>query len=261
MQKRKVILLSTSDSVIETIRAAAPGQEINTVACLSDVNPAHSGAAVVIDPGAVRACCLSTLELWQEHHPVERLIYLCVPAPPAVLIALGQAHPGSIAEMEDIRAVLERDQSGAPPRAAWLQRERLLNRLGPDRRQRQFVSLAKDHSHGRCSESQAAAALHVGVRHLCRLARRWFGYPPRIVLGLPRIERLARELRETGAGLKALASSYGYASRQAMSRQFLAYTGLTPAAYRSMIQSARMSENGATRSDLALSPKPSTRLI
>jgi AraC-like DNA-binding protein len=232
MVQSRIVVLSDSASIIEKVRSAGNGASVVGVECLVGAGAVDHGGLLIIDPGAVHPCCLERLGQWSRRRPLRRVVYLCLPAPAAILFSLPQVHPGTVAELRDIETALRRGGGNASARSAWRDLQRLLIGGDDDDRRQSFLALARGRHPRGLTASQAADSLGVGVRHLSRLIRQWFGYPPRVVLGLFRIECLAGDLRRSGARLTELALLHGYATRQGMSRHFQAYTGITPGAYR-----------------------------
>jgi AraC-like DNA-binding protein len=144
--------------------------------------------------------------------------------------------------------------NGSPARSAWSRREDVLTCVPSEPLQARFIQLIREHCHEAYREPHAAADVRVGVRHLARLVKRWFGYSPRIIVGLLRVESVTRGLRTSRRGMKELAAEHGYPSRQAMNRHFLAYTGMLPAAYRVLVTQTVMSDNDPLKSENGLSP-------
>jgi AraC-like DNA-binding protein len=79
---------------------------------------------------------------------------------------------------------------------------------------------------------EAAEAMQVGERHLTRLCRAWFGYPPGVIIRQARLLRVACELIDTRDSLADIARRHGFSSRQAMTRLFSAVAGLSPRRFR-----------------------------
>lgn len=232
MSHRRIYVLSDSDPIIERVRSIDDDASVAGIGCLKEPGITWPGATLIVDPGAVHPCCLDTLRSWSLESPVRQVLYLTLPAPPPILFALPQIHPGRITDMKGIRAALERDRRGSALRSAWRELGgRLLSKTGDDRL-RQFLSLVRENHQRELTVATTAAALGVGIRHLSRLAWKWFGYPPRVVLGLFRVECLMQDLRTSGIRLTELARLHGFANRRSLSRHFQSYTGMTPAAYR-----------------------------
>jgi AraC-like DNA-binding protein len=232
MQQARVIALSGSETVVQEIRRHLPEASVERIDCLENIPPVEGRAALIVDPGAVQPCCLHWLGDRRRRTALGRVIYLCLPAPRAILFSLPQACPGRVVELKDLGTILRRHRPHLT-RLAWRQMASILSAPSWDARRRRFVALARAHRKGRLSSGDVAKALSIGVRQLDRLSREWFGHPPHVVLGLFRVERLVRDLRRGATDLAELVREHGYVSRQSLNRQFQAYTGLTPAAFRS----------------------------
>lgn len=232
MSHQRIYVLSDSDRIIDMVRSIEDEASVSGIGCLKEPGINWQGATLVVDPGAVHPCCLDNLRSWSMQSPLRQVLYLTLPAPPPILFALPQIHPGRITDMKGIRAALERDRRGSVLRSAWRDLGgRLLTGSGDDRL-RQFLTLVREGHQRDLTVASTAAALGVGIRHLSRLAWKWFGYPPRVVLGLFRVECLMQDLRTSGMRVAELARLHGFANRRSLSRHFQAYTGMTPAAYR-----------------------------
>lgn len=247
MVQSRIVVLSDSGSIVERVREAGAGASVVGIGCLAGDGAADHGGLLIIDPGAVHPCCLEKLTEWSRRRPLRRVVYLCLPAPAAILFSLPHVHPGTVSDLREIETALRRGHGNASARSAWGEIGRFLpGGNGDDRRQR-FLTLARSRHQRGLTAAQAAGALGVGVRHLSRLVQQWFGYPPRVILGLFRVECLARDLRRTGMRLTELALMHGYATRQGMSRHFQAYTGITPGAYRFAAQASPGSAGDSLR--------------
>jgi AraC-like DNA-binding protein len=231
MQQTRVIALSGSDTVVQAIRKHLPEAFVERIDCLENIPDVEWRATLIVDPGAVQPCCLRWLGDRRRRKVLGKVIYLCLPAPRAILFSLPQACPGRVVELKDLGTILRRHRPHLT-RLAWQQMAGILSAPAWDARQRRFLALARARRRGRLSSGEVAKALRIGVRQLDRLSRDWFGHPPHVVLGLFRVERLARDLRRGANGLAELVREHGYVSRQSLNRQFQAYTGLTPAAFR-----------------------------
>jgi AraC-like DNA-binding protein len=231
MTQPRIVALSASDTVIRTIRVSAPESEVERVDCVGEVRSPDPGVTLIVDPGAVQPCCLRRLRAEESRSVFRRVIYLCLPAPRSILFSLPMARPGKVVELKELGTILRRHRPHLT-RLAWQQLDSILSSSSWDARQRRFVALARARRKGRLSSGDVAKALRVGVRQLDRLSRNWFGHSPHVVLGLFRVERLARDLRRGAADLAELVREHGYVSRQSLNRQFQAYTGLTPSAFR-----------------------------
>jgi AraC-like DNA-binding protein len=70
-------------------------------------------------------------------------------------------------------------------------------------------------------------------RHFIAQFRRTVGLPPKVYLRILRFQKALRSLHHdgTGGGLAALAADAGYSDQAHFNRDFLEFTGITPAAY------------------------------
>lgn len=232
MSHRRIYVLSDSNQIIDMVRSIDDDARVAGIGCLKEPGLSWQGATLVVDPGAVHPCCLDTLRSWSMQSPLRQVLYLTLPAPPPILFALPQIHPGRITDMRGIRAALERDRRGSVLRSAWRDLGGRLFTGSGDDRLRQFLTLVREGHQRDLTVASTAAALGVGLRHMSRLAWKWFGYPPRVVLGLFRVECLTQDLRTSGMRVTELARLHGFANRRSLSRHFQSYTGMTPAAYR-----------------------------
>jgi len=151
--------------------------------------------------------------------------------------------------------LLTRAPTSASTRSAWSHRNQLLECVPSEPLHARFIELAREHCHETYREPHTAVDLRVGVRHMTRLVTRWFGYSPRVVVGLIRVESVARGLITSRRAMKELAAEHGYPSRQAMNRHFRAYTGVLPAAFRKRVTQSVMSGNDPQKSENGLSPE------
>lgn len=229
---QRIYVLSDSDRIIDMVRSIEEDASVSGIGCLKEPGINWQGATLVVDPGAVHPCCLDNLRAWSMQSPLRQVLYLTLPAPPPILFALPQIHPGRITDMKGVRAALERDRRGSVLRSAWRDLGGRLFTGSGDDRLRQFLTLVREDHQRELTVARTATALGVGIRHLSRLAWKWFGYPPRVVLGLFRVECLMQDLRTSGMRLTELARMHGFANRRSLSRHFQSYTGMTPAAYR-----------------------------
>lgn len=165
-----------------------------------------------------------------------------------LLFADGRERGSDMPARKTKRLALSQPQA-SPARSAWSQHDHLLGLATEEPLQARFIEHARSHSHEAYREPEMALDLRVGVRHLARLVKRWFGYSPRIVVGLLRVESVARGLRTSRGVMKELAAEHGYPSRQAMNRHFRAYTGVSPAAYKHLMTKTVRSENDPQKSE------------
>ena len=242
MLPNPVVVLSRSSHIVALVRSSAPDSGVTAVDCLAAVRSPE--ATILVDPGAVARCCLETLRQWSRQRPRRKVVYLSLPGPPETLFTLPQVHPGGVCALDEIAPLLGKARHSSPSQAAWLEIERLVASSGDDDRRKLFLDLARLPHQKRLTPEEVAGRFEVGIRQFSRLVREWFGYSPRIVFGLFRIECLARDLRLTPMHLKEMASLHGYPSPQSMSRHFQAYTGVTPGAYRFAVRNAAWRPDG-----------------
>jgi len=258
MHKRGVVVLTGSSEVLKAVGAMYRGARPRVVACLASIRAPGEGAVVVIDPRALNPCCLRALGRWSRTRRARRVVYLALPAPPDVLLGLVALHPGSVRALGHERDAVVRPGPRPPARAAWAERRRLLDWQPQDERQRRFLALARGSASFGRPETEIAAALGIGTRHLSRLVQGWFGYTPKVVLDLFRLDRAAREVEAGRALLQQIAVAYGYGSRRALTRQCRAFTGLPPSTFRRLAPGARaaMSEDGPSVSRIGGFSRP-----
>ncbi|MFB9238228.1 helix-turn-helix domain-containing protein [Plantactinospora siamensis] len=81
-----------------------------------------------------------------------------------------------------------------------------------------------------------AARLHVSVRTLQRLARRYVGLPPLAMIRRRRLQEAAERVRaEPETSLAALAADLGYADHAHLANEFRSVLGFTPSGYRRQV--------------------------
>ncbi|WP_298589137.1 helix-turn-helix domain-containing protein [uncultured Kocuria sp.] len=82
------------------------------------------------------------------------------------------------------------------------------------------------------SPADLARQLHVSERSLQRLAARFVGMPPQLLLRRRRLQEAAERMRaEPDADLGALAAELGFADQSHLTREFRAVLGATPRGY------------------------------
>jgi len=254
-------LLTRSASVINRFRRASPPDlRIMPVACLAEVRHDLNEARVIIDPRALGPCCAATLEVRSRTGLRRNITFLGQPVPSLTAHTL----PGSVppcVESDCRGATVSRALAEPPTSAAWRRRDYIFEKPPIESRQRRFLDLARRHRHEAYREAEAAADLRCCVRHLTRLTLRWFDYSPRVVIGIFRIESVARGLRVTVRSLKDLARAHGYSSRQAMNRHFHSFTGVHPASYREVHPHLQATQEDLSMSEYGPSPGAPNRSI
>ncbi|MEX5301979.1 AraC family transcriptional regulator [Kocuria sabuli] len=147
------------------------------------------------------------------------------------------------------RAVLEAMAGGAPGRDPVARRERAAALLVDHVRARaraaavsgdavrdgvlanRMVDLVEAGAGARSPED-LARELHVSVRSLQRLAARFVGMPPQLLLRRRRLQEAAERMRADPAGdLGALAAELGFADQSHLTREFRSVLGATPRGY------------------------------
>jgi len=250
-------VLTRSAAVVNRFRRSSPpDRKIKTVACLAEVGLDVTEARIIIDPRALDSCCVAALKVSSQTGIPGNVRFLDLPLPSRSVHEVARSVPPCV-EFDRRGAAVSPALGEAPTSAAWRRRERLFAQTPARSRQACFLDLARRHMHEPYREADAAADLRLGVRHLTRLTIRWFGYSPRVVIGLFRVESMSRALRLTMRGLKDLARAYGYSSRQAMNRHFQSFTGVHPAAYRRLQQRPETELVNPSMSEYGPSPEAS----
>ena len=227
-----VLILSRDEDLVRALRRAAPRAHIVSRKCLAAVGRVGGDTRLIVDPRSADARCLERLARWRGSCRVAGVVYLSLPASPDVLLRLPQICPGEVSSIANLVSLLNASRAVSPARSAWVRRSRILAPAGRPAKARRFLEFARTRDHEGCTVEEASAAIQVNTRALNRLCRRWFGYPPGLMLDLARIVGIARELRETRTRLGSLAAAYDYSDPPALSNQFLRFVGLRPGAYR-----------------------------
>ncbi|MFY1636866.1 helix-turn-helix domain-containing protein [Solwaraspora sp. WMMB335] len=82
-----------------------------------------------------------------------------------------------------------------------------------------------------------AARLHVSIRSVQRLARRYVGLPPLAMIRRRRLQEAAQRVRtDPSTDLAAVAAQLGYADQAHLANDFRTVLGFTPSAYRGSTQ-------------------------
>jgi AraC-like DNA-binding protein len=85
----------------------------------------------------------------------------------------------------------------------------------------------------------AAAHLHVSVRTLQRLARRYVGLTPSTMIRRRRLQEAAERLRtDPGTSLATVAADLGYTDHSHLANEFRSVLGFTPSTYRRRVSPA-----------------------
>ena len=117
-------------------------------------------------------------------------------------------------------------------RAAWLQRDRILPIEGYFGRARDFLALAREHDHEAYQVEEAATSLRLTRQHLHRQCLEWFGFPPGVIIDLPRMSSVYGAIRSSYHSLASIAAIHGFLDLSKMGRFTLRFTGLRPLAIR-----------------------------
>ncbi len=119
-----------------------------------------------------------------------------------------------------------------PAQAAWEQRDRILSLEARAGRAHDFLVLAFEHDHEDYGVSEAAYALGFTRQRLHREALSWFGLPPGVVLDLPRMCSVYRDILASQGSLSSIAAEHRFPDLSKMGRFTLRFTGLRPRALR-----------------------------
>ena len=249
-------VLTQSAALVDLFEWTSPGdRRIRAVACLAEVGCQVSDVKVVVDPRALESCCMATLRDRSRRGIQFKVRFLDLPVPSRSKHEMRGSVLPCIA-LKDQRHEVSWTPGQDSNRAAWARRDHLFEHAPGELREAHFLALARRHRHEAYGESAAAADLRLSVRQLTRLAIGWFGYSPRVVSGLFRVESVGRWLRLSTRSLKDIARAHGYGTRQAMNRHFHAFTGFHPAAYRApqqpreaLMADSEMSEYGPSPDD------------
>lgn len=226
-----VVLVTHSRRLFDRMRSAAPAGAIQQVTCLAETPDGTACGTVVVDPRAVDPTCLRTLAGWRRARAGFEIVYLDFQAPAARLVSLPRIHPGNFLQVDRAIDRLRRLRHTSGCAGVWDDWPLILNASERDARARAFIQEAL-RLEPPAGVPEAAAAMHVGERHLTRLCRVWFGYPPGVIIRQARLLRVARELIDSRASLADIARRHGFSSRQAMTRLFSAVAGLSPGRFR-----------------------------
>lgn len=234
-----LLVLTRSDLLVRMFAAPIERGVVVTTPCLNRGRMPHRFMDLLVDPEAIQRCCLVILQSWRGDHRVRDVLYLDKPVSPQVYAALEAAHPGRIVQAAAVARALRASKPRTTHRTAWEDRDALMSAPGWGPRERRFLDMARSHAFAERGEEVIAAELGVSARQLERLSYRWLGYSPKVILDLCRVEAAARALAAGDDGLDAIASRCGYSSARTLHRHFLAYTGLTPIAWRRRDQRRR----------------------
>ena len=234
-----VVLVTHSRRLIDRVRNAAPAGAVQHVECLAETPTDAACGTVMVDPRAVDPTCLRTLAGWRRTRAGREIVYLDFQAPAARLVSLPRIHPGHFLEVDRAIDRLRRLRQTSGCSSVWDDWPLILGAGERDARARAFLCAAL-RLEAPAGVPEAAAAMHIGERHLTRLCRAWFGYPPGVIIRQARLLRVARELIDSRAPLADIARRHGFSSRQAMTRLFSAVAGLSPGRFRRERLGARL---------------------
>lgn len=205
---------------------------------------------LVIDPRPVCSYCLRQLGAWKRRLRPRQVVFLSLPAAPAVLLELPLAFPGTIARLDEIGQVLRETVLSTESRSAWASRSRIVSREGRPAQACRFLETANAHDHEQFAVSQMAEALCTSPRHLNRLSEEWFGYPPGVVIGLVRVMSVVEEISTTSQPLKVIAAAHRFRGKNAMAEQVRRFMGLLPCSYRGRRVTSIVSEKRESMSEI-----------
>lgn len=95
-----------------------------------------------------------------------------------------------------------------------------------------MIDLLEEAGAGARSPADLARQLHVSQRSLQRLAARFVGMPPQLLLRRRRLQEAAERMRaDPAADLGALAAELGFADQSHLTREFRSVLGTTPRGY------------------------------
>jgi AraC-like DNA-binding protein len=226
-----VVVVTHSRRLFDRMRLAAPAGALQQVMCLAETPTEAPCGTVVVDPRAVDPTCLRTLAGWRRTRAGREIVYLDFQAPAARLVSLPRIHPGAFLEVDHAIDRLRRLRRTPGCAGVWEDWPLILGMAERDARARTFLHAAL-RIEPPAGVPEAAAAMQVGERHLTRLCRAWFGYPPGVIIRQARLLRVARELIGSRASLGDIAHRHGFSSRQAMTRLFSAVAGRSPGRFR-----------------------------
>lgn len=244
-----LLVLTRSELLTRMLAGPMERGVVVTTTCLGRGRMPHRFMDLLVDPESIQRCCLVVLQSWRGDHRVREVLYLQRPVSSQVYAALEAAHPGRVVEATAVARALRAAKPRTTHRTAWDDRDALMSAPGWGPRERRFLDMARSHQYAERGEEVIARELGVSARQLERLSYRWLGYSPKVILDLCRVEAAARELANSHDHLETIAPRCGYASARTLHRHFLAYTGLTPIAWRRRDQRRRESGHGATAID------------
>jgi AraC-like DNA-binding protein len=232
------------------VRSAAPEYPVGRIDCLTVVHDIDHETRLIIDPRPVLWCCLQRLSAWKHRLRPRQVVFLSLSAPPAVLLELPLAFPGTVARIDEIGQVLREDVLSTAARSAWAARWQITLREGRPEQACRFLEAASGCDHEQFTVSQMAEALCTSPRQLNRLSEEWFGYPPGVVIGLVRVMSVVSEISTTSQPLKVIAAAHRFRGKNSMTQQVRRFMGLLPRAYRDRQSISGVSEKRDSMSEI-----------
>jgi AraC-like DNA-binding protein len=258
-----LLVLTRSELLTRMLSGPMERGVVAATTCLSRGRMPHRFMDLLVDPESIQRCCLVVLQSWRGDHRLREVLYLDRPVAPQVYAALEAAYPGRVVEAPAVARALRAAKPRTTHRTAWEDRDGLMSAPGWGPRERRFLEMARSLEYAERGEEVIASELGVSARQLERLSYRWLGYSPKVILDLCRVEGATRELANGVDSLDVIAPRCGYTSARTLHRHFLAYTGMTPIAWRRRDQRRREAGNAAgptaTRSQGPLSLPSASR--
>lgn len=245
----RIFLLSVDAGVARSVRSAVPEHPVGRIDCLTVVHDIDHETRLIIDPRPVLSCCLQRLGTWKHRLRPRQVVFLSLPASPAVLLELPLAFPGTVARIDELDRVLREDSLSTAARSAWAARWQITSREGRPEQARCFLETASAHDHEQFTVSQMAETLCTGPRQLNRLSEEWFGYPPGVVIGLVRVMSVVWEISTTSQPLKVIAAAHRFRGKNAMAQQVRRFMALLPRDYRDQPSITGVSEKRESMSE------------
>ena len=250
-----LMVLTRSELLTRMLAAPMDRGVAFSTGCLGRSRMPHRFMDLLVDPEGIRRCCLVVLQSWRGDHRVREVLYLDRPVPGAVYAALEAAHPGRMVDATEVVRALRAIKPRTTHRTAWEERDLLLSSPGWGPRESRFLEMARSRRYAERGEEAVARELGLSARQLERLSYRWLGFPPKINLDLCRVDAAARELAAGDGTLQSIADRSGYTSARTLHRHFIAYTGVTPSAWRR--REERRQTSGEATAPIAARPRAS----
>ncbi|HEU4401052.1 MAG TPA: helix-turn-helix domain-containing protein, partial [Candidatus Polarisedimenticolia bacterium] len=237
------ILLSADSRLRQAVSAALRSPEILVTSCLQQLKSIESSALLIVDPRAVGICCLDRLLAWRRRRGAGCLAILELSSPAGIALGLERILRSPWLTIDQLPSALRNLRPAIRRASVWAERTRILSPAGNERGPRLFLAFARSRDHQPCTVREAATDIGFSVRQLNRLAGRWFGHPPGILLDLARIASVAHDLEQTSHPIERIAENHGFYDSSTLSREFLGFVGLRPGAYRAWVAAQNMAEN------------------